>query len=142
MYCIFYSQFGCLKVTAVLLLVIAASQGSKLDGRANAVEAESDLKTYTWKDVEDYNPEIFQEENHDVRDDDFLNVVQKKRRSWSKAGCCEMLGQTLSKLKIKNMKKACKLGGCSCSPGNGRKLNVCVSCSHVWKETKTLIAVN
>ena len=67
-----------MKVTAVLLLVIAASQGSKLDGRANAVEAESNLKTHTWKDVEDYNPEIFQKENYDKIDDDFLNVVQKK----------------------------------------------------------------
>ena len=142
MSCIFYSQFGCLKVTAVLLLVIVTSQGSKLDGRANAVEAESDLKTHTWKDVEDYNPEIFRGENYDKTDDDFLNVVQKRGGSCSKAYSCQLLNKTLLQIPIENMRIACRAGGCFCKIINdGRKPNDC-HCFHFWKETKTLTAVN
>ena len=132
MYCIFYSQFGCLKVTAVLLLVIAASQGSKLDGRANAVEAESNLKTHTWKDVEDYNPEIFQKENYDKSDDDFLIVVQKQRRSCSNAESCQMLNQAC--YNTEKLKKAvCISGGCACKTNNARYPFRCDQCLYTGK---------
>lgn len=117
-----------MKVTAVLLLVIAASQGSKLNGRANAVEAESDLKTHTWKDVEDYNPEIFQEENYDMSDDDFLNVVRKKRGSCSKAKYCPILDRALNEAK----KNVCISEGCYCKSMDGRNSLRCDVCSHSY----------
>ena len=106
--------------------MIAASQGSKF-GRANAAEAESNLKTHTWKDVEDYNPEIFQEENYDKSDDDFLNVVQKKRVSCSSAENCKMLGNACYNTNEAKT-AACLSGGCSCSPSNGRDLSRCARC--------------
>ena len=117
-----------MKVTAVLLVVIAASQGSKLNGRANAVEAESDLKTHTWKDVEDYNPEIFQEENYDMSDNAFLNVVRKKNRSISKTEYCPILDRALNEAK----KKACRSEGCYCKYQNGRNPLRCDVCSHTY----------
>ena len=115
-----------MKVTAVLLFVIAASQGSKF-GRANAAEAESNLKTHTWKDVEDYNPEIFQEENYDKSDDDFLNVVQNKRGSCSSAENCKMLGNACYNTN-EAKRAACESGGCFCRTNNGRNLQGCDVC--------------
>lgn len=124
-------KLGGLKVTAVLLFVIAASQGSKF-GRANAAEAESNLKTHTWKDVEDYNPEIFQEENYDKSDDDFLNVVQKQRRSCSNAESCQMLDQAC--YNTEKLKKAvCTSGGCTCKTNNARDPSRCDQCLYIGK---------
>ena len=108
--------------------MIAASQGSKLNGRANAVEAESDLKTHTWKDVEDYNPEIFQEENYDMSDNAFLNVVRKKNRSISKTEYCPILDRALNEAK----KKACLSEGCYCRYQNSRNPLRCDVCSHTY----------
>lgn len=119
-------KFGGLKVTAVLLFVIAASQVSKF-GRAKAAKAESNLKTHTWKYVEDYNPEIFLEENYDKSDDDFLNLFQKKRGSCSSAENCRMLNNTCFNT-IEAREAACKSGGCSCRPNNGRNLLRCDEC--------------
>lgn len=129
MSCIFYSQFGCLKVTAVLLLVIVTSQGSKLDGRANAVEAESDLKTHTWKDVEDYNPEIFRGENYDKSDDDFLNVVQKRSKACSGPEYCQIINNAWSAKSVEDRRAVCNnKRGCRCRPNNGRNGNTCDQC--------------
>lgn len=112
--------------------MIAASQGSKLNGRANAVEAESNLKTHTWKDVEDYNPEIFQKENYDKIDDDFLNVVQKKRGSCSNAESCQMLDQACYNTE-KTKKAVCISGGCVCKTNNARKPFRCDECLYTGK---------
>ena len=106
--------------------MIAASQGSKF-GRANAAEAEFNLKTHTWKDVEDYNPEIFQEEKYDKSDDDFLNVVQKKSVSCSSAENCKMLGNACYNTN-EAKRAACISGGCSCRTNNGRYLLRCDDC--------------
>lgn len=82
-----------------MLLVIATPQGRQIYDRANAVEAERGIKTFTWDFVEDNDPEIHQEHDDQEHDEDSLDLAFEKK-SASKGSQCTNLDNLINEYNI------------------------------------------
>lgn len=104
-----------------MLLVIATPQGRQIYDRANAVEAERGIKTFTWDFVEDNDPEIHQEHDDQEHDEDSLDLAFEKK-SVSKGSQCTILQKFITEYNVSDDKAVtiCN-AGCKCISGRTMK---------------------
>lgn len=134
-YLIFNSQFGGLKCFAVLLLMIATSQGRKLYGRAKAVEAEPGIKTHTWGNIKDYNPQVFQEGNDEEHYDSFNLADERSKRPCSIQATCGILTEAMKKVSNEPEKQRdiCRSNGGKCDCRSHTRNGNCDVCDEIRK---------
>lgn len=127
---IFILQSRGFRLFALLLLFIGTPKGRQIYGRAKAVEAERGIKTNTWDDVIDYNPEIHQELDNKEHDEGSSNIA-KAKRTCTKADTCAILNEAISSLSDDKCKReVCESSNfnCMCKIWRTGSKRECVGC--------------